>query len=200
MELSGNIPTKVFATSSFAQDETPPSSDLSDADSMSGSDSESDSESSMSIIKKKSMPFFSTEKPYTFEIEGRCSRNIHIRICGTRMAGGVSKPFPEGFEEFVQGTIVIHETKNSEVGHILNCCLSYPLLKISFLKCRSTSVSIFQLFLFTRPEALKMPTFRSIIALCFRQATALVRLLSNSLLVEKAKEHLLDVRFQLCFC
>ena len=116
LELEGNIPIKAFSAANLAQDDTPPSSDLSDADSMSGSDSESDSESSLSVAKKKSVPHFSKEKPYTFEIDGRCSRNVHIRICGTRPSFGLlnAKLF-DGFEEFVQGTIVIHETKNSEV-------------------------------------------------------------------------------------
>jgi hypothetical protein len=118
MELSGHIPIKASATSSVAQDDTPPSSDLSDADSMSGSDSESDSESSsLNVARKKSMPHFSKEKPYTFEVEGRCSRNVLMRMCGSRLGGGFSNiKLPlDGFEEFVQGTIVIHETKNSEV-------------------------------------------------------------------------------------
>jgi hypothetical protein len=120
LELEGNIPLKSSASSAFAQDDTPPSSELSDFDSMSGSDSESDSESSHSVAKKKSVPHFSKEKPYTFEIDGRCSRNVHIRICGTRLGfGSSSSKLHDGFEEFVQGAIVIHETKNSEV-HILD--------------------------------------------------------------------------------
>jgi hypothetical protein len=117
LELQGNIPKKASTASNSAQEtDTPPSSDLSDADSMSGSDSESDNESSLSVTKKKSVPHFSKEKPYTFEIEGRCSRNVHIRICGTRMGFGSSNTkLLDAFEEFVQGIIVIHETKNSEV-------------------------------------------------------------------------------------
>ena len=117
MELTGHIPTTASAASSLTQEDTPPSSDLSDADSMSGSDSESDSESTLSVARKKSVPHFSKEKPYTFEVEGRCSRNVLIRICGSRLGGGLSnvKAPLDGFEEFVQGTIVIHETKNSEV-------------------------------------------------------------------------------------
>jgi hypothetical protein len=116
LELEGNIPMKASSASAFAQDDTPPSSELSDFDSMSGSDSESDSESSHSVVKKKSVPHFSKEKPYTFEMDGRCSRNIHVRICGTRLGFGSSNSkLLDGFEEFVQGTIVIHETKNSEV-------------------------------------------------------------------------------------
>jgi hypothetical protein len=107
-----------MASNSAQETDTPPSSDLSDADSMSGSDSESDSESSLSVARKKSVPHFSKEKPYTFEIEGRCSRNVHIRICGTRMGYGSSNTkLLDGFEEFVQGAIVIHEAKNSEVRH-----------------------------------------------------------------------------------
>ncbi len=119
LELEGNIPKKAFIQSNSAQDtDTPPSSDFSDADSMSGSDSESDSETSLSVAKKKSVLYFSKEKPYTFEIEGRCSRNVHIRICGTRMGFGSSNAkLLDGFEEFVQGAIVIHEAKNSEVSH-----------------------------------------------------------------------------------
>ncbi len=116
LELGGNIPMKTSTTSAFCTEDTPPSSEPSDVDSMSGSDSESDSETSHNVSKKKSVPHFSKEKPYTFEIDGRCSRNIHIRICGTRSGFGTSNSkLLEGFEEFVQGTIVIHETKNSEV-------------------------------------------------------------------------------------
>ena len=108
---------KAPATSVLAQDDTPSSSELSDFDSMSGSDSESDSESSHSVAKKKSEPHFSKEKPFTFEIDGRCSRNVHLRICGTRLGFGSSNSkLHDGFEEFVQGAIVIHETKNSEVS------------------------------------------------------------------------------------
>ncbi len=115
LELEGNIPIKAFSAN-LAQDDTPPSSDLSDADSMSGSDSESDSESSLTAAKKKSVPHFSKEKPYSFEVDGRCSRNVHIRICGTRPSfGSLNAKLFDGFEEFVQGIIVIHETKNSEV-------------------------------------------------------------------------------------